>query len=267
MKTFSELSSLAGRRALVTGASGHLGQVICKTLADLGSDLVITDSSESTLCDVKYQLEQGSSVQVTSLQCDLELQESRKQLIDTVLNGGGRLDILVNVAAFVSENAIEGWTTDIQNQSLDTWRRALEVNLTSIFDLTKSLAPLLMETGKGSIINIGSIYGSSAPDYSIYEGTNMGNPAAYAASKGGVVQLSRWLSTTLAPKIRVNTISPGGILRNQPESFVKKYEAKTPLGRMGCEQDFVGITGYLASDLSLYVTGQNIMVDGGWSTW
>ena len=95
----------------------------------------------------------------------------------------------------------------------------------------------------------------------------MGNPAAYAASKGGVVQLSRWLSTTVAPDVRVNTVSPGGIRRNQPESFINKYEAKTPLGRMGTEEDFVGIIGYLASDLSSYVTGQNILVDGGWSVW
>ena len=267
MKSFIELSNLEGRRALVTGAGGHLGQIICQTLAELGADLIITDTCKSTLGRVKNQLEQCSSVQVTVLQCDLELSESRKKLIDAVLNDVNRLDILVNVAAFVSENSIEGWTTDVKNQSIDTWRRALEVNLTAVFDLTKSLASKLKEKGNGSIINIGSIYGSSAPDYAIYEGTTMGNPAAYAASKGGLVQLSRWLSTTLAPQIRVNTVSPGGILRSQPESFVKKYEAKTPLGRMGCEQDFVGIIGYLASDLSLYVTGQNIMVDGGWSVW
>ena len=95
----------------------------------------------------------------------------------------------------------------------------------------------------------------------------MANPAAYAASKGGLVQLTRWLSTSLAPCIRVNTISPGGVFRNQPESFVKKYESRTPLRRMATEDDLKGIVAYLASDLSLYTTGQNIVVDGGWTAW
>jgi len=95
----------------------------------------------------------------------------------------------------------------------------------------------------------------------------MANPAAYAASKGGLLQLTRWLATTLAPKIRVNAISPGGIARNQPSSFVERYEARTPLGRMATEDDFRGAIAYLASDMSAYVTGQNLRVDGGWGSW
>ena len=95
----------------------------------------------------------------------------------------------------------------------------------------------------------------------------MANPAAYAASKGGLLQLTRWLATTLAPKIRVNAISPGGIARNQPSSFVERYEARTPLGRMATEDDFRGAIAYLASDMSTYVTGQNLRVDGGWCSW
>ena len=95
----------------------------------------------------------------------------------------------------------------------------------------------------------------------------MGNPAAYAASKGGLLQLTRWLSTTLAPSVRANAISPGGVYRNQPISFVKRYEARTPLGRMATEEDIVGAVVYLASDLSTYVTGQNLIVDGGWTAW
>ena len=105
------------------------------------------------------------------------------------------------------------------------------------------------------------------PDWNLYEGTTMGNPGAYAASKGGLIQLTKWLATTVAPKVRVNAISPGGIFRNQPEKFVAKYTAKTPMGRMGVEDDFRGAIAYLASDLSSYVTGQNIAVDGGFGAW
>ena len=126
---------------------------------------------------------------------------------------------------------------------------------------------MLRKSGSGSIINIASIYGINGPDFSLYEDTEMGNPAAYAASKGGLIQLTRWLSTSLAPKIRVNAVSPGGIFRNQPKNFVERYENKTPLGRMANEEDLKGIIAYLSSDLSSYVTGQNIVIDGGWTVW
>ncbi|MDO8629190.1 MAG: SDR family oxidoreductase, partial [Phycisphaerales bacterium] len=121
--------------------------------------------------------------------------------------------------------------------------------------------------GRGSIINIASIYGSYGPDLRLYAGTAMGNPAAYAASKGGLIQLTRWLATVLAPHVRVNSISPGGVFRNQPEEFVQRYEARTPLGRMATDDDLRGAMLYLASDLSRYVTGQNLSVDGGWGVW
>jgi len=110
-----------------------------------------------------------------------------------------------------------------------------------------------------------SIYGSNAPDYSLYEGTNMANPAAYAASKGGLIQLTRWLSSTIAPDIRVNAVSFGGVFRNQNNKFVKRYIAQTPMNRMATEEDVKGIIAYLSSDLSKYVTGQDFIIDGGWS--
>ena len=121
--------------------------------------------------------------------------------------------------------------------------------------------------GRGAIINIGSIYGTVGPDFSLYEGTSMANPAAYGASKGGLAQLTRYLATALAPLVRVNTISPGGIARGQPASFVERYRSRTPLGRMGAEEDLKGAVAFLASDAAAYVTGQNLLVDGGWSAW
>ena len=139
----------------------------------------------------------------------------------------------------------------------------------NIFDLYLDKIIILIKklNKNGSIINVASIYGVLGPNYSLYEGTDMGNPAAYAVSKGGLIQLTRWLSTTLAPDIRVNTISPGGVFRNQADEFVHRYESRTPLGRMAREEDFIGVTAYLASDLSAYVTGQNLIVDGGWTAW
>ena len=120
---------------------------------------------------------------------------------------------------------------------------------------------------KGSIILFGSTYGVVGPDMRLYDGTDMANPAGYAASKGGVIQLARHLATLLAPKIRVNAITPGGVSRGQPESFVRQYTARTPMGRMATENDLKGAVAYLASDMSAYVTGHNLVVDGGWTAW
>jgi NAD(P)-dependent dehydrogenase (short-subunit alcohol dehydrogenase family) len=117
------------------------------------------------------------------------------------------------------------------------------------------------------VINIGSTYGMVGPDLRLYQDTDMGNPAGYAASKGGIIQITRWLATALAPDVRVNSISPGGVWRDQPENFHKEYISRTPMGRMAVEEDLKGAVAYLASDLSAYVTGHNLVVDGGWTAW
>jgi NAD(P)-dependent dehydrogenase (short-subunit alcohol dehydrogenase family) len=125
----------------------------------------------------------------------------------------------------------------------------------------------LIDSGHGSIVLISSIYGLVGPDMSLYEGTSMANPAGYGASKGGLLQLMRYLATVLAPDVRVNAISPGGVWRQQPGQFHDRYRSRTPLGRMATEEDLKGAAAYLASDLSSYVTGHNLVVDGGWTTW
>jgi NAD(P)-dependent dehydrogenase (short-subunit alcohol dehydrogenase family) len=267
VSTIKELMNLTGRRALITGATGGLGKVMADTLAELGADLVLVDrpgSDFETLCTT---LTERWGVNVQHYFCDLELQEQRKELIVLLKSEGKGLNILINNAAFVGTSDLQGWAVPFEEQTVDTWRRAFEVNLTAIFDLCQGLTPLLKTADGASIINIASIYGIYGPDWSLYEGTSMSNPAAYGASKGGLLQFTRWLATTIAPNVRVNAISPGGIFRNQPESFVQRYEAKTPLGRMATEEDFCGVIAYLASDMSKYVTGQNLAVDGGWGVW
>ena len=188
-------------------------------------------------------------------------------LVNYVESSFSKLDVFVNTAAFVGTSNLEGWATPFEQQTVDTWRRALEVNLTSMFHLTQALMPKLRLSGSASIINIASTYATWGPDWGLYEGTEMANPAAYAASKGGLLQFTRWLATTIAPDVRVNAISPGGVFRGQPEVFVERYEKRTPMGRMAKEDDFVGAAVYLATDLSSYVTGQNLAVDGGWGVW
>jgi NAD(P)-dependent dehydrogenase (short-subunit alcohol dehydrogenase family) len=267
MVTIKELMNLKCRRTLLTGATGELGKVMAETLAELGSDLVLVDRMGSDFQGLVESLTQKWGVEVQYQFCDLEQQDQRNNLMAWIRNNVKQLNILVNNAAFVGTSELKGWAVPFEEQTIETWRRALEVNLTAVFDLCQGLTPMLRSEEGSSIINIASIYGKHGPDWSLYEGTSMSNPAAYGASKGGLIQLTRWLATSIAPQVRVNSISPGGIFRNQPEIFVKRYEARTPLRRMATEDDFRGAVAYLASDLSKYVTGQNIVVDGGWGSW
>ena len=267
MAKLKKLSSLKGRRALITGAAGNLGREIALTLAEMGADLVLVDKAEVEFSDQITNLSKQWDINVEYLKCDLERQLERKALIDQIKFNKAPLNIVINNAAFVGSSQLEGWAVPFEEQTLETWRSAIEVNLTAIFELCQGLSPLLRVAQGANIVNIASIYGMYGPDWSLYEGTSMGNPAAYSASKGGLIQLTRWMATSIAPNIRVNSISPGGIFRDQPESFVRKYIERTPLKRMASEDDFCGAIAFLASDLSSYITGHNLVVDGGWGAW
>jgi NAD(P)-dependent dehydrogenase (short-subunit alcohol dehydrogenase family) len=255
-------------RVLITGAAGGIGRRLAAGFAELDAELILVDRPGADWEPVRAALLCLARRPVTFLDCDLEDQAARQSLIDLQVSQAQSLAALVNNAAFVGSSGLSGWAEPFAQQSVDSFRRALEVNLTAVFHLCQGLAPCLGRAeGGGAIVNIGSIYGELGPDWGLYEGTAMSNPAAYAASKGGVIQLTRWLATTLAPAVRVNAVSPGGILRGHPEAFVRRYERRTPLGRMGNEDDVVGAVLHLAGGWSRYTTGQNLLVDGGWSAW
>jgi NAD(P)-dependent dehydrogenase (short-subunit alcohol dehydrogenase family) len=257
--------NLTGRRALITGATGALGKEFCSTLAELGSNLVLVDLDEIKLTNLAREIEGVFHVKVDTFCCDLESEKERENLISSILSDEDELNILINNAAFVGTTSLTGWSVPFEQQSITTWRRAIEVNLTAVFHLSQGLSQKMRNSKSASIINISSIYGQNAPDWGMYTGTQMGNPAAYATSKGGLDQLTRWLSSTLSPDVRVNAISPGGILRNQPKDFVERYVKKVQLGRMANESDFVGAIAFLSSDMSGYVTGQLFSIDGGFN--
>ncbi|UCC53537.1 MAG: SDR family oxidoreductase [Anaerolineaceae bacterium] len=267
MKSLKELMNLQGRVALVTGAGGHIGGAICETLAELGAEIVILDAEEKSARNVAERIHHACKVGAVPLVVDVTDEDEVRAVPAMVMNRFGRMDILVNCAALVGTSELKGWATPFTEQSSDTWRLALETNLTAPFVLTQACAEVLANSGHGSVINVGSIYGMLGPDMSLYENTQLDNPAAYAASKGGLLQMTRWLATVLAPDVRVNAISPGGVWRNQPKVFHDRYAARTPLKRMAVEEDLKGAVAYLASDLSAYVTGHNLVVDGGWTIW
>ena len=258
---------MRNRVALITGGAGHIGSVMAEALAEAGASVVLLDVDEAHARKKAFDIQQKYGVKVESLRIDIGQDDQVRSVPKMVLDRLGRLDILINCAALVGTSHLKGWAVPFKEQDIDTWRKALEVNLTSGFLLTQSCRDALRKDGHGSVINIGSIYGMVGPDLRLYEKTSMGSPAAYAASKGGLLQLTRWLATVLAPEIRVNMISIGGVFRNHEEPFLNRYQARTPLKRMATEEDLKGAALYLASDLSSYVTGHNLVVDGGWTVW
>lgn len=267
MRDLQALFDLRGRRAIITGGAGHIGSSIADALAELGAAIAIVDMDRSRAEGTAQHIAATRNVLADAFTADLEDEDAVRAIPHQVAQKLGGLDILVNCAALVGTSGLEGWAVPIDVQSTKSWRRALEVNLTAPFALAQASLEALRASGHGSIVNVLSIYGLVGPDERLYEGTALGNPAAYGASKAGLMQLTRHLATTLAPHVRCNAITPGGVERGQADSFRERYTSRTPLGRMAIEEDFKGAAAFLASDASAYVTGQNIVVDGGWTAW
>jgi len=253
------------KRAVVTGAAGHIGRAFCQEFAELGGTCLLVDRDGAELEKLMATLSNINGSNHSSFVADLVDAASRSELLKEIHSQFDRIDLLVNNAAYTGDSNLDGWAVAFEDQSMDAWQSAMEVNLSAAFDLTQGLLPLLKKGMDPSVINIASIYGLVGPDMGLYTGTSMGNPLAYAASKGGLLQMTKWLASVLAPDIRVNAVSPGGVFRGQPEAFVQRYIDKTPLGRMATETDVVGSMVFLASDLASYLTGQNIVVDGGFT--
>lgn len=256
---------LKGKTILITGSLGFLGRALCIAFANQGANLILMDKIVANQVFIDELQMRG--VKTDFFQVDFESEASRMDAISEINLKYSNLDILINNAAFVGTTDALGWAVPFAEQSIETWRKAIEVNLTTPFHLVQGLLELLQKSDSPTVVNLGSIYGTHGPDWEMYAGTSMGNPAAYSASKGGLIQLTRWLATTLGPRVRVNCVSPGGISRNQDEKFVKKYAARTPLSRMAVEEDIVSAILFLSSVSSNYITGQNVEVDGGWGAW
>ena len=252
--------ALTGRTAVVTGGAGPLGRVLTEALARAGATVLVVDRAGAH--EQAARLGAGH----VGILADLMRPDDVAAVATTVADHGA-CDVLVHNAAFTGTSGVPGYAVPFDEQTDEAFAAATWLNLTVPFSLTRRLAPLLRRSGRGSVVMVSSIYGLVGPNLTLYEGTAMGNPAAYGATKGGLVQLTRYLATVLAPDVRVNGFAPGGIERGQDPAFVERYSRLTPLGRMATEQDFAGVVTWLAGDESAYVTGQTVAVDGGWTAW
>lgn len=250
---------LDGRTAVVTGGAGLLGEAVSRGLADHGATVVVADLAESGGEELADDLGAAGHF----VRADVTDKADVETLVETVGNEFGSLDVLVNVAYPRSEN----YGRPFEEVTYDDWRENVDLHLGSYFYAAQQAALVMKEQESGgSIVNFGSIYGVEGPDFTLYEDTGITSPVEYAAIKGGVLNLTRYMASYLAEDdVRVNAVSPGGVRNGQDETFVEQYRDRVPMGRMADPEDVVGAVVFLASGASSYVTGQNLVIDGGWT--
>ena len=274
--TIQEKFDLTGRVAIVTGGVGLLGTEFCRTLAEAGAAVAVVDLNASASQGTADTLTK-SGYKALAVPTDITKPESVTAMVESVMSAFGRIDILVNSAALdpkFDPDAVKRGITPgaFEDYPLDQWNAALNVNLTGMFLVTQAcVKPMIAQGKKGSVINICSTYGLNGPDQRIYvkDGQRVAfKPVYYTVTKAGVMGFTKYLAAYYADtEIRVNALTPGGVFNNHEDYFVKNYSTKTILGRMARKDEMNGALLFLASDASSYMTGNNVVVDGGWTAW
>jgi NAD(P)-dependent dehydrogenase (short-subunit alcohol dehydrogenase family) len=268
--SIENLFSLKGKVAIVSGALGLLGKAHCIALAQAGANIVALDLEADSLNEWVSQLPNGPHL---GLRVDITQKAELIKCKEKILQKFSSIDILVNNAAINDsfENPLlAAELSKFENYPLETWKQALEVNITGVFLSCQVLGSFMAQAQKGSIINIASTYGVVGPDQSIYQNENgeqtFYKSPSYPTAKGAIINFTRFLAAYWGKcNVRVNTLSPGGVENNQENFFINNYIKKTPLGRMAQPTDYQGALIFLASDSSSYMTGANLIVDGGWT--
>ncbi len=265
--------SLTGKTAIITGALGFLGQYLCRGFAEAGANVVAVDL-DNDKCE-KFALALGKNYKIKSLgiACNVCDPVSVRLMKEQSCKKFTSIDILINNAAYKSKDPAR-LHAPFEKYSLQEWKGMMDVNVNGVFLCSQAIGSVMAEQEcGGSIIQMSSIYGIMGTDHRIYEGSNRSgnrtnNPASYSASKGAILSLTKYLATYWSRKgVRVNALSPGGIENAQNTEFINEYSKRVPIGRMAKPTELVGALIFLASDESSYVTGQNIVVDGGLTSW
>jgi Dehydrogenases with different specificities (related to short-chain alcohol dehydrogenases) len=264
-----DIFSLEGKVVVITGGAGYLGSVMTGSLLEYGGTVVVADIIEKKPEEIVGNTEFIGNLHV--VQCNLSQTISVKDMFRKVKECFGRIDVLVNCAAYGGGSGGKGISGGLDNISDDIWEASMDGTVGVTFRCIREALPYFQENGKGNIINIASMYGLVSPDPGIYGTSGQNSPPTYGVGKAGVLQLTRYCAAYLAGRnIRVNSITPGpfpDIRRNVDEAFLTRLKAKTMLNRIGKPEELVGALVLLASEASSYMTGSNIVVDGGWTAW
>jgi NAD(P)-dependent dehydrogenase (short-subunit alcohol dehydrogenase family) len=273
LNDMSKCFDLSGKVAIVTGGGGILGRHFCAGLAQYGATVIVADLLVAAAEDTAAAIDEQFQLKTFPCRLDVSVEESVQELVKNVVAEHGRIDILHNNAASKSSR-LERFFDPVETFDMKIWQEIMQVNVDGMFLMARHVGgQMAKQDSGGSIIQTASIYGLVAPDQRIYEGSSymgmpINTPAVYSVSKAAVIGLTQYLSTYwLGKNIRVNTLTPGGIESGQNDVFQNKYSARVPLGRMAKAEEMVGALIFLASNASSYITGQNLVVDGGLSVW
>ena len=263
MKT--KYNDLKGKTVLISGSEGILGKELVEKFLDQGSKLILVD-----ILDIPDKYEFNDMI--TYFKCDISKDLEIKNLKEKIFQITPKVDVLINSATSKTAS-LKNFFKDFENYSIDTWKEVMSVNIDGPFLICQMLQDFLKKSNHASVINISSIYGVISPDNRIYDGskylgTKINSPAVYSVSKSALLGLSRYLSTYWSKfNIRVNSISPGGIENGQNETFQNNYSNRVPMKRMAKKNEIISVILFIASNDSSYITGQNIIVDGGLTIW
>lgn len=270
---YRQLFDLTGKTAIVTGGVGILGQHFCRALAEFGANVAVVDLDEARSRALADEVAEASGVAAIGVGCDVSSPQSVRGMVERVVEALGPVHVLHNNAASKSAD-LDRFFAAFEDYSLEEWRRIMAVNIDGMFLVAQAVgAQMIRQKTGGSIIQTSSVYGIRASDKRIYEGSHylgrqISNPVVYSTSKAAVTGLTRHLAADWAEHgIRVNTLVPAGVSSGQNEEFKRRYSNRVPLARMAQPEEMVGAVVYLASEASSYVTGQQIVVDGGLSAW
>lgn len=269
-KTIFDLFNLEGKTIVLTGSAGRLGSRFADVLSSAGADVVLVDVEESYNKKLELELKQKYNTNPFAIKIDISKQSEVLKLKQLILKKYKKVDVLINNAHFIprSHPKID---SPFEDYPFDLWQDTIETNLNSLFLCCKEFGKIMTKQRKGVIINISSIYGIVGADQRIYGKSKLNSPSFYAATKGAMVNLTRYLAAYWHSKnVRVNTLTLGGVYDSQlhkNKEFVKNYAKKTMIGRMANKEDYDGAILFLTSDASAYMTGANLIMDGGWTAW
>ena len=272
-KMISKLFDLEGRNIVITGASGLLGSQYANILSSAGANIILLDIDTTKNEKLKSALVKKYKNKISAYTLDISNQTEVNKTSKKIIKDFKKIDGLINNAAYTTKGAKEKSDNafgTFENFPIDIWQKSLDINLSGVFFCSQAFGKIMAKQGKGVIVNIASTYGLVGADQRIYGKSGLNLPISYAATKGAIVNFTRYLAAYWHGKnIRVNTLSPGGVMDKtyQEKSFIKKYSEKTILGRMANKDEYNGAMLFLISDASSYMTGANLVVDGGWTSW